>query len=56
MSFLSKLFKRRPVPQTTKPFERSVPTNGSGDKFPGVPGVVPAGDQKPKGKHSSGIF
>ena len=55
MSFLTKLFKRRTVPQTTKPVDRSIPANGSGDKLPGVQGAA-QGKQKPNGKHSSGIF
>ena len=55
MSFLSKLFKRRPVPQTTKPVDRSIPANGSGDKLPGMQGAA-QGKQKPNGKHSSGLF
>jgi hypothetical protein len=54
MSFLTKLFKRRPVPQTTKPVERSIPANG-GDKLPSVQGAA-QGTQKPNGKHSSGLF
>ena len=56
MSFFAKLFKKRPVPQTTKPVDRSIPANGSDDKHPKLGGVAHTGDQKPNGKHSSGIF
>lgn len=56
MSFFAKLFKKRPVPQITKPVDRSIPANSSGDKVPGVRSAARTGDQKPKGKHSSGIF
>ena len=56
MLFFAKLFKKRPAPQTAKPAERSIPANGIGDKLPKLRSAAHTGNQKPNGRHSSGMF